>query len=203
MPTKRCERVTEDLFVRGWSIEPDFLGRGETEALAAEIRLGLAAGEFRPAGIGAGEGFQVDHAVRRDRLRWLDQAAPTPAQRDYLGRLELLRRSLNQAMQLGLFSFEGHFSVYGAGGYYHKHLDQLRGGDRRRVSVVLYLNADWKPSDDGRLRLYLDGAGRGECRDVEPRGGTLVAFLSDRFYHEVLPARRERLTLGGWFLARE
>ena len=32
-----------------------------------------------------------------------------------------------------------------------------------------------------------------------PEGGTLVCFLSDRFHHEVLPARRERLSITGWF----
>jgi SM-20-related protein len=34
---------------------------------------------------------------------------------------------------------------------------------------------------------------------VLPEGGTLVCFLSDRFHHEVLPARRERLSVTGWF----
>ena len=43
---------------------------------------------------------------------------------------------------------------------------------------------------------------RGRSFDVLPRGGTLVVFLSDRFPHEVLPARRERLSLAGWFRRR-
>ncbi|WP_255856521.1 2OG-Fe(II) oxygenase [Marinobacterium rhizophilum] len=34
---------------------------------------------------------------------------------------------------------------------------------------------------------------------VEPCYGTLVVFLSDRFPHEVLPARRQRLSLAGWY----
>jgi hypothetical protein len=38
--------------------------------------------------------------------------------------------------------------------------------------------------------------------DDMARGGTLVVFLSDRFPHEVLPARRERLSLAGWFRRR-
>jgi SM-20-related protein len=37
---------------------------------------------------------------------------------------------------------------------------------------------------------------------VAPVGGTLVAFLSERFHHEVLPARRERYSLTGWFTRR-
>ena len=34
------------------------------------------------------------------------------------------------------------------------------------------------------------------------RYGTFVAFLSADFEHEVLPARRERLALAGWFRRR-
>jgi len=37
---------------------------------------------------------------------------------------------------------------------------------------------------------------------VHPTGGTLVLFLSERFAHEVLPAKRERLSLTGWFKSR-
>jgi SM-20-related protein len=60
---------------------------------------------------------------------------------------------------------------------------------------VLYLNEGWRAEDGGALRLYLpDGP-----HDVSPCAPTLVAFLSERFEHEVLPARRERLSLTGWF----
>jgi SM-20-related protein len=37
---------------------------------------------------------------------------------------------------------------------------------------------------------------------VLPQGGRLVAFQSDRFEHEVLPARRERMSFTGWFRRR-
>ena len=56
--------------------------------------------------------------------------------------------------------------------------------------------------DGGELRLYLGTGSRGRSFDVLPRGGMLVVFLSDRFPHEVLPARRERLSLAGWFRRR-
>ena len=37
---------------------------------------------------------------------------------------------------------------------------------------------------------------------MKPAGGTLVAFLSDRVEHEVLPARRDRIAVSGWFRRR-
>jgi SM-20-related protein len=103
---------------------------------------------------------------------------------------------------LGLFELEAHFAVYAPGAAYPTHVDRLRGDDARVLSVVLYLNADWRAADGGALRLYLEGTGRAPRVDVLPCGGTLVAFLSERFAHEVLPAWRERLSLAGWFRRR-
>jgi len=42
----------------------------------------------------------------------------------------------------------------------------------------------------------------GEYRDVLPHLGTLALFLSDRYWHEVLPARRPRFAVTGWFRTR-
>ncbi len=63
----------------------------------------------------------------------------------------------------------------------------------------MYLNGGWRPTDGGALRLHL---GDGPHRDVPPAGGTLVAFLSERFDHEVLPATGARWSLAGWFRRR-
>jgi SM-20-related protein len=63
---------------------------------------------------------------------------------------------------------------------------------------VLYLNEGWTAEDGGALRLHLPGG----PRDVLPSAARLVAFLSERFEHEVLPAQRERLSLTGWFRRR-
>jgi SM-20-related protein len=65
--------------------------------------------------------------------------------------------------------------------------------------VSLYLNLGWSREDGGALRLYLEEPESEPLEEVFPEGGTLVCFLSDRFHHEVLPARRERLAATGWF----
>ena len=38
--------------------------------------------------------------------------------------------------------------------------------------------------------------------EILPQSGRLVLFLSARFLHEVMPARRERLSITGWFKRR-
>jgi len=122
-------------------------------------------------------------------------------QRICLERFEELRLTLNRILQLGLFEFEIHFARYPAGVRYARHVDQFQGDGRRQLSCVLYLNENWKYEDGGELRLYLNGDDT-KFEDVLPQGGRLVIFLSARFAHEVLPARRERLSIAGWFKSR-
>jgi SM-20-related protein len=67
---------------------------------------------------------------------------------------------------------------------------------------VLYLNEDWRDSDCGQLRFYTDGSDGGEYLDIFPQAGTLVLFRSACFWHEVMPARRERFSVTGWLRER-
>jgi SM-20-related protein len=130
----------------------------------------------------------------------VDEASAGPALSLVLERYETLRQGVNQALYLGLFDLEVHFAVYPPGGGYHRHLDRFRDDDRRSLTVVLYLNEDWCAEDGGLLRFWPEA--EGDAIDIVPAGGTLVTFLSDRFWHEVLPARRQRLSLTGWFRRR-
>jgi SM-20-related protein len=191
--------IVDTLAERGHAIVPAFLAPPAIAALAASARARLAAGEFRAAGTGAGSAFHLDAATRGDRIRWLDPETATAAEAVFWERLEALRVALNEALFLGLQSFEGHFAVYPPGAFYRRHVDRFRDDDTRAVSLILYLNEAWGPADGGELVLE---TGEGTAVRVAPRGGTLVVFLSERLPHEVLPARRERLSLTGWFRRR-
>jgi SM-20-related protein len=193
--------VADAVAVDGWARIPGFLPDVTWRALAEEVQARRADGGLRAAGVGMGGRGRAASDVRGDLIRWLEPTSASVAQRDALSRLEDLRRTLNRELQLGLFEFEGHFALYPPGAGYRRHQDQHRGSDARVLSCVIYLNCDWAANDEGQLRLYLDPA-RGSYRDVLPEGGTLMCFLSGRFWHEVLPGRRERLSLTGWFRHR-
>lgn len=198
------EAVADRVAAEGWSVREGFLSPAETEALAADCRELWDDGEFRRAGVGHGADLRVRPEVRSDYVHWLTGEEASPELARYLGRVEALRRALNRRLYLGLFDFEAHLTVYPAGAFYAKHLDRFRSVAYRAVSVLLYLNRGWSDGDGGALRIYLDeeGSEHGPAVDVAPRGGTLVAFLSGRFHHEVLPARRERLSVTGWLKVR-
>jgi len=82
------------------------------------------------------------------------------------------------------------------GTFYKRHLDQFKKDDHRKLSVICYLNKNWKASEGGQLRIYVSGAEL----DILPVAGRFVCFRSDQLEHEVLPATRERWSLTGWIL---
>ena len=183
----------------GSAVIPEFLPAPLTVALAMAARRRAAAGEFQVARIGRGTGRVERGDIRGDRTLWLDDQVRTPAERALWQALERLRIGLNEATFLGLFAFEGHYALYPPGAFYRRHRDRFHDDDARVLSCVLYLNEAWTEADGGVLRIYLSG---NKSRDVRPAGGTLVCFLADRFEHEVLPTRRERLSIAGWFRRR-
>jgi len=197
-----CERIALRLADRGWCVTPDFLPPLHVTQLRHEAQHLWRRGGFRHAGVGRGDDLRIRPEVRTDRVHWLDPEQCSGAQRLYLDTLEGLRQALNRVLTLGLFDFEGHLAVYPPGSYYRKHLDQFQGVGLRTVTCVLYLNPDWTERDGGRLRIYTEPEDQDGYREIMPLGGTLVTFLSARFLHEVLPAKRERISITGWFRRR-
>ncbi len=198
------ERIVTQLADKGWCALPGFLSDALTHSLAGEAASLHQSGQLRAAATGQGTQREVRAGLRDDAIAWLDENPASPAQREYLARMEELRLAANRELQLGLFDLEAHFAHYPAGARYRKHLDVFRQDSRRALSVICYLNPDWQETDGGQLRLYLDESGADDTQhvDILPEGGTLACFLSHRFPHEVLPASRSRLSLTGWFRRR-
>lgn len=152
--------------------------------------------EFTPAGIGRKLDKTRDATVRRDEIIWIFN--DSDAGRAWLSWTAQLQCYLNRHLLLGLFSFESHFAHYPVGAFYLKHLDAFVGERNRRLSVVVYLNEDWVSDNGGELVIYAED-GEQVIAKVLPEAGTMVMFLSEEFPHEVLPAKRERYSVAGWF----
>lgn len=195
--------IVAALSEQGWCVTPGFLAPALVDALRRELLDCWEAGGFRHAGVGRGTQLQVRPEVRTDRVNWLDPHTCSASQYHYLAALEHLRLVINSTMFLGLFDFEAHQTVYPPGSYYRRHLDQFSGIGTRRVTCTLYLNEDWQAADGGQLRIYTDPNDPRHYEDILPLGGSLVTFLSARFLHEVLPARRDRMSITGWFRTRK
>lgn len=195
------EGIADRLAEQGWLVLPDFFPLAQVRELREQAQRQRDAGQFHSAGVGRGQELNVNEAVRGDQVQWLERTE-TGALGEYQVFLEDLRANLNRLLYLGLFEFEGHFAVYPPGAFYRRHLDNFRGTSARIVTAILYLNEDWQVADGGQLRLYTDGSEGGESVDILPHAGTLVLFRSALYWHEVLPARRERFSLTGWLRER-
>ncbi len=194
--------VCDGLAERGFAVVPDFLPRASALALRAEGERRFAAGELRAARVGRGAGAQRAPAIRGDEICWLDAAHATPPERTLLAALDALRLALNRELFLGLAELEAHYARYAPGAGYARHLDRFRDDDARAVSLVLYLNDDWREADGGALRLFASPEATEPALAVAPRLGTLVAMRAEAIPHEVAPARRERWSIAGWLRRR-
>ncbi|RDX35934.1 2OG-Fe(II) oxygenase [Kangiella sp. HD9-110m-PIT-SAG07] len=189
------ETIVNDLSEKGYSVNSNALPHELSSQLLEQLHV-MSSKEFDTAGIGRQQGHMVNNSVRTDEICWIDGNSEAGAQ--WLAWSSELREYLNSQLFLGLFSFESHFAHYGPGDFYKRHLDAFKGESNRVLSVVVYLNPDWQPEDNGELVLYRDETDIKGVK-VTPSFGTVVTFLSEQFPHEVLPATRDRYSIAGWF----
>jgi SM-20-related protein len=190
--------VGDALAASGVAIVPRFLDGALTARLRGRALELDRTKAFVAAGVGHGAARVHRADLRGDRIAWIDTPSDDASERSLAVALDAVRRDVNRALALGALDLEMHYAIYPPGAGYARHRDRFRDDDARVLSCVVYLNDAWGEGDGGALRLHLDGG----ARDVAPIGGTLVAFLSDRVEHEVLPAKRERLAVAGWYRKR-
>ncbi|MBS1506875.1 MAG: 2OG-Fe(II) oxygenase [Bacteroidetes bacterium] len=190
------DTVADGIAVDGIAVIDDFLSASEVIDITNDDEFSNAMLRFRKAGIGKQQEKQVNEGIRGDYIQWIDPATASAPVQVYLDRISQLRVFLNQSLFLSLKDVEIHRTVYPVGTFYKRHLDQFKKDDHRKITIICYLNPDWKEEDGGQLRVYFgDGA-----KDFFPLAGRLVCFRSDLLEHEVLPATRERLSVTGWML---
>ena len=190
------EQIADGLAEAGFAVIDDFLTSPEVDAILDLDIFREGVVNFKKAGIGKERQLQINESIRGDYIRWIDKTEAPPPAKLYMDRLQRLCEYLNQSLYLSLKDYEVHFTIYPAGSFYKRHLDQFKKDDHRKLSVICYLNKEWKEHHGGQLRMYLPG----QTLDFLPHAGRLVCFRSDQIEHEVLPATRERLSLTGWML---
>jgi SM-20-related protein len=193
---EKLNRVADGLAENGLAVIDNFLSPPEVNSIVEldDFQHGML--QFKKASIGKSKDKQINEGIRGDYIQWIDRTtAPLPLQ-NYLTKLQELIRFVNQHLFLSLKDYEVHMTIYPTGSYYKRHLDQFKKDDHRKLSVICYLNENWKEDEGGQLRIYLPD----KDMDVLPLAGRLVCFRSDQLEHEVLPATRPRLSITGWIL---
>jgi SM-20-related protein len=189
------ENISRDLLHKGYSINPYALPLGLAENLLEHLQQ-MPEVAFSAAGVGRQQDYSLNGFVRSNQIAWIEGNSHAGAQ--WLQWVQGLQTYLNRRLFLGLFSFESHFAHYASGDFYKRHVDAFKGQANRVISLIVYLNRDWNPADGGELVIYQDSTDLEGIR-VTPAFGTVVAFISEDFPHEVLPARRDRYSIAGWY----
>jgi SM-20-related protein len=190
------EAIADGLAESGYAVADQFLSPAEVKNILDlnEFKTGLA--HFKKAGIGKNQSHHINESVRGDYIHWIDKnLAPAPLT-IYLDRLQQMVQFLNESLFLSLKDYEVHMTVYPAGSFYKRHLDQFNRDDHRKLSVICYLNENWNEQEGGQLRMFV----KEKVIDFLPVAGRLICFRSDQIEHEVLPASRPRLSITGWIL---
>jgi len=199
------ESISNDIIDKGYSIRPYALPENLTTLLLQQIS-DMPSTQFTRAGIGRAKDHNINDFVRTDEICWITHN--NDASSAWINWAEKLQTYLNKRLFLGLFSFESHFAHYAKGDFYKKHKDAFKGEGNRVLSIVVYLNPNWSAADGGELVIYdnkspsvsiVDKADSNNQTKVIPSFGTIVVFLSEEFPHEVLPAKRDRYSIAGWF----
>jgi len=190
MYKKFYSQITDALVNDGYIVIENALDKKlsqELSILAKDIT------QYKKAGVSSDA--SVDENRRRDKIFWID--ANSDATAKYLSFTDGRKKYLNPNLYLGLKYYEEHFARYDEDDFYEKHLDAFKNSKNRVVTTVYYLNEDWQAENGGELIIYDEN--NVQLNAVIPNANTLVVFMSEKFPHEVLKAKKERYSIAGWF----
>jgi SM-20-related protein len=194
------ERIISDLITKKYSIVDDFFTLEEVSTLRESLLIKYEEDSFKKSAIGNYTNQEIDKTIRGDFILWIDEKKEEPTEQLFFAKVNSLVSYLNKTCFLGILTKEFHYAVYPTGTFYKRHLDTFQNDDRRKLSMVFYLNEDgWLPEFGGELTLYLDEG----HKTILPLPGRVVIFESQVIEHEVKRVMaNERLSITGWLKTR-
>ncbi|KAN0036197.1 hypothetical protein ACTA71_005501 [Dictyostelium dimigraforme] len=175
------------------------------------------------AGMNKGTDRWKDKSIRGDYIQWIhrdsnsrvqdkDLSSTIPNINYLLDRLDLIKMEFDKVVpNFNSIKTQTQLAVYLNGGRYIKHRDSFYSSESstisRRITMIYYVNKDWKKGDGGELRLYTNNTNninqkdskQDQYIDIEPITDRLLIFLSPFLEHEVLQCNFEpRIAITTW-----
>lgn len=193
------ETIIEGIVNKQYVVVDDFFSVEEVTLLKNGLLDVLHQQAFKKSAIGNRTDEKVIEAIRGDYIFWLDEQTDTPASALFFKKVNDLVAYLNATCFLGIAEKEFHYALYPEGTFYKRHLDVFQNDQRRRLSLVCYLNDEnWLPEYGGELVIYKDS---GDVT-IFPERGRVVIFDSQTLEHEVKPVQQKRYSITGWLKTR-
>lgn len=197
------EQIIDDLLNQQFSIADHFFSDDEVMALRESLLHKYEEDQFKKSAIGNQVNEQIVTAVRGDFIFWINETESNPAEKAYFDKINDFIEYLNRTCFMGIRDKEFHYAYYPEGTFYKRHLDTFQNDDRRKLSIVCYLNdQDWQPEYGGELAIYINKDGTEVTENVYPVKGRMVIFESQVLEHEVKPVKQPRLSITGWLRTR-
>ena len=193
------EQIISDIGTKSYSIVDEFFTADEIGLLRESLIEKYEEDAFKKSAIGNRLNEVIKKNVRGDVILWIDELHLNEAEALFFKKINALVKYLNTTCFLGINYKEFHYAIYPQGAFYKRHLDTFQNDDRRKLSIVCYLNhEDWKPENGGELVLYLEN----EEKVIYPYPGKIVIFESQKLEHEVKPVVTPRYSITGWLKTR-
>ncbi len=194
------ESIIDGLLQNKYSIVDGFFSSEEVEVLRHSLMAKYDADRFKKSAMGNRTNEEIDNSIRGDFILWMDEVNANEAEQLFFGKINEMVDYLNRTCFMGILHKEFHYAVYPKGTFYKRHLDTFQNDDRRKLSIVCYLNDDkWLPENGGELTIYTEN----DNLDVVPLPGRIVVFESQVLEHEVKVVKAsERLSITGWLKTR-
>jgi len=197
------ESIISDLMEQQYSIVEGFFTTQEVIALRNSLLQKFEEDAFKKAAIGNRLNETIEKSVRGDFILWLNESETNSAEQSFFNRINEMVSYLNKTCFMGILHKEFHYALYPKGTFYKRHLDTFQNDDRRKLSMVCYLNEeDWQPEYGGELVLYLNENGKEVEKIIYPFPGRMVIFESQILEHEVKPVKQKRMSITGWLKTR-
>lgn len=197
------EKIISGILEDQYCIVEEFFTIEEVRSLRSVLIEKFEEEKFKKAAIGNRTNETVEKAIRGDLILWINEAEASEEEKIFFNKLNSLVEYLNKTCFLGILQKEFHYAVYPEGTFYKRHLDTFQNDDRRKLSLVCYLNEeDWKPENGGELVIYKNEEGKEIAKNIYPLPGRVVIFESQLLEHEVKPVKTTRLSITGWLKTR-
>ena len=197
------EKIISGLLEEQYYIAEDFFDMEEVRQMRTILLEKYEEDNFKKAAIGNKLNETIEKTVRGDFILWLNEKDAGVAEKIFFSKINSLVEYLIRTCFLGILQKEFHYAVYPKGTFYKRHLDTFQNDDRRRLSLVCYLNDEnWKPENGGELVIYKNEKGIEVPKSIYPLPGRVVIFESQILEHEVKPVNTTRLSITGWLKTR-
>lgn len=197
------ERIINDLLQKNFSVIDHFFNEDEVVLLRECLRLKYEEDQFKKAAIGSKFDEQIIKSIRGDYVLWIEEEHANATERLFFDKINTMVDYLNRTCFLGILHKEFHYAIYPKGTAYKRHLDTFQNDDRRKLSLVCYLNdSNWDKENGGELVIYNNDINK-TSEVLYPLPGRLVIFESQILEHEVKEVlASERYSITGWLKTR-